>query len=288
MITGFDQILTAVANAQSYRSDFSKQSPAGACTAGRWYSLLTTVGAPPAMTFSGTALNSQQVTDASHGGIMHGGSVSTLVKHLVNMMACTGVATGVPAQLLLVDVLMYYPGISMASAVAQSLVNPVSLPRYTDGKGVRAFLEITTASGATAHNVYISYTNDAATAGKTLPGTVACTASAIANHITHSGTAANNVGPFLPLAMGDAGIRSVQSLTLSASSAAGAASLVLCKPLASIPLLTTSVAVERNLVMDLPSAPIVQDGACLGLLLYAGAAVAANSAFFGSLETVWG
>ena len=80
----------------------------------------------------------------------------------------------------------------MNSATAQTLVNGTALTRNTSGAGLRAYLVVQTTTGATAHNVAMSYTNQAGTAGKTLPVTVACTASAIAPHITHSGTAANN------------------------------------------------------------------------------------------------
>lgn len=80
----------------------------------------------------------------------------------------------------------------MNSATAQTLVNTNTLTRYTTGAGLRAYLVVQTTTGATAHNIAISYTNQAGTAGKTLPVTVAGTASAIVPHITHSGTAANN------------------------------------------------------------------------------------------------
>lgn len=55
----------------------------------------------------------------------------------------------------------------------------------------------------------------------------------------------------------------MQSLTLSAASLAGTAALVLCKPLLDIPLTTASVAVERDLLNQLPSLPKIEDGACL-------------------------
>ena len=83
---------------------------------------------------------------------------------------------------------------------------------YQRGR-VRAFLCARATTGATAHNIAMSYTNQSATAGRTLPVTVAATASAIVPHIVHSGTAANNYGPFLPMAQGDTGIQSVQTVT---------------------------------------------------------------------------
>jgi len=283
-----DFISEVTVNGKYWRADWNKITGAAAYTAGRWYDLSSLNGTPIANTFSGTALNAQVPTEASGFGLYHGGNVSTDTKHILNTMAVTAVATGVPGVLMLVDMVMYYPGISMNSATAQTLVNGVSLSRYTTGAGVRAALVINTTAGATAHNVAISYTNQAGTSGRTLPVTVACTASAITPHITHSGTAANNYGPFLPLASGDTGIRSVQSVTLSAASGSGTASLCLYRPLLTLPITTAGVAAERDLMNQLPSLPQVQDGACLVWLYFAGAATAANTTFIGSVDTAWG
>ena len=247
---------------------------------------LTGMPAANALT-TGTALAWQSLNDTSSGALYHGGNVSTLIKNLLTMEAVTTAATGVPGKLMLVDLQGYYPGISMNSATAQTLTGTPTL-RYTNGVGVMAFLDITTASGATAHNVSLSYTNQSATAGRALGATVACTASAIVGHITHSGTAANNYGPFLPLTAGDTGIQSVQSLTLSAASLAGVASLVLAKPLATIPLTTASVASGRDFLFNMPSLPAIPDGACLAFLYMSGAATAASTTFQGELNVAWG
>jgi hypothetical protein len=190
--------------------------------------------------------------------------------------------------MILVDLLGYYPGINMNVGTAQTLVNGSSIQRYTSGAGVMAFLEITATAGATAHNIAMSYTNQAATSGRALGATTACTASAIVPHITHSGTAANNYGPFLPLAAGDTGVRSVQSVTISAASGAGTAALVLAKPLAKMPITTVSVAGGRDFLFNMPSLPQIQDGACLAALLFTGGALAANSNIYAMADVGWG
>jgi hypothetical protein len=175
----------------------------------------------------------------------------------------------------------------MNVATVQTMVGTPTL-RYTNGVGVRAFLVVTATTGATAHNIAMSYTNTASTAGRALPVTVACTASAIVPHITHSGTAANNYGAFLPLASGDTGIKSVETVTISAASGAGTAALVLARPLLTLPITTVSIAAERDLINQLPSLPRVVDGACLTWLYFAGAATAASTNFYGSVEMAWG
>jgi len=217
-------------------------------------------------------------------GVMVG--ISTDTKHILNVAALTGVATGVPGVLMLVDMQGYWPGISNNSAVAQTLTGTPTL-RYTNGAGCRLFAVQTSVAGATAQNIALSYTDQSGNTGNTLPVTVACTASAIAGHITHSGTAANNYGPFLPLANGDTGVQNVATVTMSAANT-GTFALCLVKPLLTLPLTTVSVAAERDLMNQLPSLPQVKDGACLTWLYFAGAATAANTNFYGSTDFGWG
>lgn len=279
-------------NGKFWRNDWNKITGGSAYTAGRWYDFSPLAGTPVANAWAGTALNWRACDEATGNGtqifgMYHGGNVSTDTKHALNVAAVTAVATGVPGVLMLVDMCGYFPGINMNLATAQNLVGTPSL-RYTNGVGVRAYLVITAASGATAHNVAMSYTDQDGNTGNTLPVTVACTASAIAGHITHSGTAANNYGPFLPLASGDYGIRNVASVTISAASGAGTAALVLARPILQIPLTTVSVASERDLLNQLPSLPKIPDGACLTWLYFAGAATAASTNFYGSVEFGWG
>lgn len=291
-IESIDQLYAAFSAGQTERTDWNKITGGAAYTAGRWYETFSLGGYPPATAFPGTALAWKTCDDATGDGttrfgIPHGGNVSALIKHLSTMAAWSTAATGVPAVLQLVDVQGYWPGINMNLATAQTLTG-TPVHRYTDGAGCRLALAIRTSAGATAHNVAISYTNSASTAGRTMPVTVACTASAITPHITHSGTAANNYGPYLPMASGDTGVKSVETVTISAASGGGTAVLMLVKPLATIPLSIASLMTEKDFWNQLPSAPQIKDGACLGFIVGTGAAMAANTTLSGSIETVWG
>lgn len=287
-----DFIASVTVDGKFNRYDWNKITGAAAYTAGRWYDLSTLAGNPPANAWSGTALNAQAPSETSGFGMYHGGNVSTDTKHILNVAAMSSAATGVPSILMLVDLCLYYPGLSMNSSTRQTLVNSTTLTRYTNGAGLRSWVTIQTTSGATAHNL----DNGAGTGteyvdqdGNTSvhPGTISFTASAIVPHISHSGTAANNFGPFLPLAAGDYGVRSYNYFKLSAASGSGTAALCIGKPLATIPLTTVSVMTERDLMNQLPSLPQVQDGACIVPLLYAGGAVAAATNFYGAVETGW-
>lgn len=219
----------------------------------------------------------------------------TATKHILNMSAMTSGATVVPTTLMLVDLLGVYGRIDSNTNTALTLANTLTLPRYTNGAGVRAFSCVFPSATSTgAHNMLMTYTNQTPTGSRAMPQTVAATVSALSTHIHHSGTAANNVGPFLPLQSGDTGIRSVQ--TWQQTAATGTATftnLVLCKPIFSMPITTQFVLSERDLLNQFPSLPLVQEasatsGACLAWLQYAGAATPAATNFFGTLEFAYG
>jgi hypothetical protein len=196
--SSLDDLLSKITSGQSSRVDLNKITGGSAYTAGRWYDMSSLNGTPVANAWAGTALNWRSCNETTGNGtqifgIPLGGDVTPNTRHATMVSVLSGVATAAPGVLMLVDMQGYYPGISMNVATAQTLVGTPTL-RYANGVGVRAYLAITTASGATAHNVSMSYTDTAGNAGNTLPVTVSCTSSAIAGHITHSGTAANNYG----------------------------------------------------------------------------------------------
>lgn len=359
-------------NGKFLRADWNKLTHAvGAHVAGEWHSLFAAQGNPTAGVLSGgTNRSFQTLTDASPGGILHGGDVAPDTKHILNASAFSAAATTMPAVALLVDMLGFYPlttvttvgdqacvnsdtftadntteiithaaydianfskvqlsttttlpaGLSTltdywtirlsatTSRLASSLANAragtfiaftdngtgthtitVQLPRYSNGNGVQCFITPTTAMGAATPNQRITYTDADGNAGNLTPGTlpVGKTAAAI-GIVTYSGTGAGKYGPFMPLASGDRGIRSIQQVNNSVSYVSGALSYVLAKPLLYLPMTTLGVAAERDLVNQLPSMPQVQDGACLSWLLYAGAATPANSPFYGHLDLGWG
>lgn len=95
----------------------------------------------------------------------------------------------------------------------------------TNGVGVILGVEISGATGAGTPTITVSYTNDANTSGKTATNSVATVASSAA-------------GTFYPisLAAGDTGVRSVQTLTLSATWNSGTMHLVAYRVLATLEL----------------------------------------------------
>lgn len=294
--TSLDDMTAELALGKAWRADWNKITGTVAYTAGNWYDLSQTAGNPVANTYPGTALNAVVPTEATGWGMYHGGNVSTDTKQVLNASAFSAVATAVPGVLMLVDVALYYPGISMIVATAQTLVNGVSLTRYTTGAGLRMFMAATALTGTSAGTPVMTaaYTNQAGTAGKALGAVVNFTAGAAnvptPGKIVHSGVAANNHAPFLPLASGDTGVRSVQTVTCTTAytgATVATAALVLAKPLLSIPIVTLGVAGERNTIFQIPSSVVIPDGACLSWIYFPGAATASSTSIMGHVDFGW-
>ena len=291
--TSQDDLINQVSDlGNAYRTDWQKSTfTTTAQTAGLWYSLFRGGGNPPADTIMGTGTNLafQALTDTTAGatGIPHGGNVGDF-KVLLNAAAQTAAATTAPCVLMLVDLLGFYPITTVTTTGDQALNNTVTLPRYTSGAGVQAFLTPSTVMGAATPNIRLTYTDSGGTAGNLTPATlpIGNTAAAVTS-VVYSGTGSGKFGPFFPLAIGDSGIRSVQQFNLSATYVSGVLNLVLCKPLLTLPITTLGVTAERDLVNQFASLPKVYDGACLAWLMLAGAATPVGSPLSGHLEFGW-
>lgn len=237
-------------------------------------------------------VTSQTITGTAYpNGIAHGGNVSTAVKNLLNASVFSAAATTAPAVFLLYDMLATFTISSVTTTGAQNFTGAAAWPRYADGNGVRAFLTPSVVMGAGTPTVRLGYTNPASVSGRLTPAAPSLpliNATAPVGSVPYSGTGAGKYGPFIPLEAGDTGIKSVESINFSATMTSGCMNLIICRPLAYIPVTTVGVAAERDFLNQLPSLPTIADGAVLHWLMYAGAATPANSAFYGHLDTVWG
>lgn len=133
--------------------------------------------------------------------------------------------------LVLADRLSHQGGLAGNTTSTQTTNLPTAaLTRYTSGAGVWAAIEIYTILGSTIANVTVSYTNQAGTAGQIATATLGTSGTPYA-------TFAQRQMALLSLASGDTGIRSVESVTLSASTgSAGNFGITLFKPLLFLPM----------------------------------------------------
>lgn len=162
------------------------------------------------------------------------------------------------------------------------------LPRYTNGAGVQAaFINpAATALGSATPNLSLGYTNSVATASRATPAVLPIGKALASNSlIIYSGNAGGKYGPAMPLQAGDAGIRSIETIQNSTSYVSGTYTVILYRPIISLPLTTLGVAAERDCTNLMPR---IYDGACLTWLYYSSTTTPAGSSFAGHLDFAWG
>jgi hypothetical protein len=226
-INSVDDIIAAIID-QPARF-FMKAQPTGVVAA-RPVSTWPLAGIPGAGVQSATGLNGSTWSSGSNASptpvvgqlpfiAAPGGKLSYLTR-LVGSMPTGG-------QLLLCDRLWSNNGMSMTSTSLQAITSPAWPARdnnqSTDGDGALLGLEFTTLGSAGTPTITVGYTNSLGTAGR------------VATNIPPT-VANSQVGTFYPIGLqaGDRGVRSVQSIQLSATWSSGAASLVAYRLIASL------------------------------------------------------
>lgn len=282
-----DAVVAALTAGQQWKAFWQKLTVnAATSAANRWHELFTGTGIPTALgAFSGGAGAIVVPTDVTTGAPAHGGDVTPSTKHLANVLAVTPTATVVPGFAMLVDLLAVYPSLVVTGAPT-ALTNGSAITRYTTGAGNYAFMAVQTALGAAAPNISITY-RDADDGGDHASGQLVSPVNS-APVSTLFGNTTVSTGPFFALASGTGGVRNIQSYTINSGGTTGTAWLGICHPLATIPLLAANTAVERDCLFQLPSMPQIHDGACLGWLLLAGAAMITGANLMFTADVVWG
>ena len=260
---GFNGIVP-LAEAASWQSFFFKTSvPFG--TASRWYDAAIGAGIPVYQAYVGTQYEGTLLTGESNRGIYTGPTPSAgQTKHLFALSAGTSTAS-VPLTMLLADYLMFYPLIDMDSLDPQDMSNPVSISRYTSGEGVRAYFVVSapmTGNGT----VTVTYTNSSGTANRTTTFgiTFSGTIGTIVNN-SDSTVVAGAAAPFIPLANGDSGIRSIQRVTCN-TSMGGLCNIVLVKPLATHLVREQNTESETVFFTNKANCVQIQNGAYLNFI----------------------
>lgn len=200
--------------------------------AGRPASLWPLGGAPGAGGYD-TTLNGVVLSSSStipNGAIPHYDPASNNA-YLAYLEAIATQA----GRLLVRDRLWHNGGYTITSTSAQNSTTPTWPSRCptsglddtpsTNGLGVRLSVEVSAATGAGTPTITISYTNQDGTAGRTATNIIATVASSAIGAVYDIG-----------LQAGDTGVRSVQSLTLSATWTSGTINLVAWRPVASVSL----------------------------------------------------
>lgn len=256
--------------------------------AGRWGDLSMGAGTPKYNAYVGTQASATPLIGAGNDGIYCGPTPSAgQTKHLHQILVQSASTTLAPAHFTLCDYLMHYPLIDGDDTAQQDLDNTATLPRYTTGEGVHCMVVCTTPMVVNA-SCTINYTNSDGTPGRT--STFQLLATTVVGCIVSSSDntgAANAASPFVPLASGDKGIRSIQSITL-ATGAGGFFAIVLVRPLAHIQIRELNTVTEIDGITGRGgSVPRIYDGAYLNFIYQPGQSGTAVP-FRAGLTYAWG
>jgi hypothetical protein len=263
-ITTYDGIVSSLAGGKGQDRYFQLPSPNTG--AANFYSLWLTPTSNriPVVGTNGGASASRAVDSSITGAISFTNPSSPDLLYLTTMSASAIGAGAGGGGLMLVDRLLDY-NFSTGSALTVTLTNTATLPSRDAkgaalGDGVMMFYEVSTVLGAGAASFNATYTNQAGTGSKTT-GALSVAVSSAVGRIPFSFR-------FLPLASGDSGVRSVQSVAIATGTSTGAVNLVLCRPIAYLPLAgLVNTPQERDTVAQVNRLPRIYDSSALQWLM---------------------
>jgi hypothetical protein len=266
-----------------------RKVPTQATVAGNWFDLSMSPGNPLPNYYAASPGISVALSQSTDGGIPHGSSVNSLgyKKYLKTFCAMTQTATAVPLPMILCDYLMFYSFMDMSNSGWNPVTTSQTLPRYTTGDGVEMMAVIVAQpTGVGNPRFQVQYTNSQGVSGRltkwistgtqTLNGTIANTIPATAG----------GAGPFIPLAFGDKGVRSIDAVNFIDSDY-GLLAFVLCVPLENTNIRTIDAPVERNSLVDFAKMAEIKDDAYLNIICYPNGSLQ-NATIQGYIQTVWG
>lgn len=264
-----------------------RKQPAVVTSIGFWQDLSMAPGNPRPNYYASSPLVAAALKQSTDGGLYHGGAVSPKTKHLRRLTALTVTAGATPLPMILCDYLLYYPFVDEGTVDEEQVMdNTVALPRYTDGEGVQMMAVVVAGGTGLPARFSVNYTNQAGVAARTsalcqlgtqvVNGTIATSARATAFCF----------GPFIPLQVGDTGVRSIEGVTFTNGGDVGLITLVLVKPLADLSILNITAPVEVDYLLDRPSLPRIVDDAYLNFICLANGSLSA-APIHGDITTTW-
>lgn len=218
-ITNVDGLIAGVKPLEFYSKQVSPTLSAG----GVGYSPFYVAGIPGAAVAPTPGIGGAALTSYSGQIPVPAASNNTYLTRF------SGTSTAQGGVLMLCDRLWHNSGITITSTASQT-VNSVTFPARdvngsTNGDAVYLGVEVSTATGAATPTITATYTNAAGTGSRTATNSVATVSS-------------SGIGYFytMDLAAGDKGVRSIQSVQLSASWVSGTIHLVAYRILATVQL----------------------------------------------------
>lgn len=289
-----DCVTETAANGKSYNATWFKNMSAVSVVS-NWVDLWGCGGDPTSGSVANTANTATNFDNTTTGAIVHGPSVSTDTKHVLSLWLSSTANTNF---FLVLDRVLAYDQNNHNNTVSTVMTNTNTAQRYNTGSpGLNiACVSGPTVQGATATDLTVlTYVDQSGNTGHTMPTTPTVTfvPSAAANATTLGGriiapiTSGQTVtwGPFLPLANGDAGARSVTNYTTSSANT-GNFSFVLCHVICGMQVSIANLGHETDQIFHVTCLERVIDGACLQLFAYTPNTTA--GAHSGSMRLGWG
>jgi len=288
-MTGFSsvkQLVDAEENGQYTLSSWRKL-PTQVTTIGSWFDLSMSPGNPIPQYYASTPLVSVPMGYADLGGLYHGKNLVAKKKYLRQILAISSSGTPLPMPMIVADYLLYYPFIDEGTTDDQILVNTYSIPRYTSGVGVQ-MMAVGVAGRTGGQSFNVTYTNSDGVAGRTTATVRQNTVGVIGTILTAdralSGTA--SLSPFIPLQMGDIGVRSIQSVRMVSGTDVGLFTLVLVKPLAQMFIRGADAPVEVDYFVNFSQCPSFENDAFLNFLCCPAGSLSGVQ-LTGLIKTIW-
>lgn len=262
-----------------------RKTPSQATTSGIWFDLSMSPGMPvPKYWFDAAPLTAKAIIQSGDGGIYHGPNISPSEKYLRSITTQASAATALPMNAILCDYLLYYPTTDDGTTDEQFMDNTVTLPRYTDGKGVQ-ILAVTVGPRTGGQTFTINYTNSDGVSGRITRATTQNTSTVLGSISGSNTNIINASNPFVGLQAGDSGVRSIESVTMQ-NVDVGLMSLILVKPLAQTCFREITVPYEKDFLIPTTDLVRIYDNAFLNFICLPLGTLAAT-VLRGDLKVVW-
>lgn len=187
----------------------------------------------------------------------------------------------------LLDVCLYYPFVD-GDGGSQELTNVVTIPRY-DGEGCKIMV-VSQGVGLGTVNAIVTYTNSKGVAGKqvTVSLALANAAGSLCSSFAPGTAITYPEAPFLPWAVGDTGVKSIQNVEYL-SGGGGIQAFVIVKPLLELSMFEATMAPievdcwsDRSMLL-----PQIGTGAYLSMIAR-GTTAASPATVHALVESIWG
>jgi hypothetical protein len=267
-IIGTSQLAQVLSDNTSVHTQFIHKTGQPAAAAGVASDLSMAAGIPKFNAYVGDQGAFTPLIGSANAGIYTGEAESGKTKYLTHWWLSTQGAN-TPCTVWMCDYVGFYPLIDMDSTDLQELENVQTIPRYTDGNGLRIMI-VQTITAANIADFVITYTNEKGVAGRTI--TCALGATTVSGNISHAPEAtflSNKRCIFLPLQDDDQGVRSIQSIQFLGN-AGGFGAIVLVKPLCQTTLLEQNTICELDLLRETGRAIDIEDDAYLNMIMCRG------------------